>query len=192
MAGGGSFPTGSQPGSCGSCSTGSHVDGPCQRSEMVLLEPSRWHLRPLRARWLERKAKPQQMVRAPLRRILKTKFKWIQEGDHTGPLSAPWSCKHSHTVQQRHRGVQANNITGCDRLYLCYWVYGSILELATSYIPINIHYNEQTNDRIDEWMGACRTWKQSISIHMEHIRYGTKDLKALSSSPNPFSLYPEP
>lgn len=45
----GSFPTGSHPGSCGSLFNWQSRGRPVPGTEMVLLEPSRWHLRPLRA-----------------------------------------------------------------------------------------------------------------------------------------------
>lgn len=54
----GAFPWGLNQESVAGWSTGSHLDEPCQGSEMVLLEPRRQHPRPLRVRWFKKKASP--------------------------------------------------------------------------------------------------------------------------------------
>lgn len=68
------------------CSTGHHLDEPCQESQMVLLESSRWHPPPLELMDSRRRQSPSRQFIAKLRRIWKTNLEWIQEWYDTVPL----------------------------------------------------------------------------------------------------------
>lgn len=68
------------------CSTGCRLAQPCQGSEMVLLESSRWHPQSLELNDSRGRQSPSRPLIAVLRRTRKTNLERIQEGYDTVTL----------------------------------------------------------------------------------------------------------